>query len=30
MSKCNSAAASAIPVLEKALKDAKITLPPRT
>jgi len=30
MSKCNSDAASAIPVLEKALKDAKITLPPRT
>ena len=30
MGKCKSDPASAIPVLEKALKDKKITLPPRT
>jgi hypothetical protein len=29
MSKCDSAPASAIPVLEKTLTDAKISLPPR-
>jgi hypothetical protein len=30
MSKCASAPASAIPILEKALKDNKVTLPTRT
>jgi hypothetical protein len=30
MSKCSSAPASAIPILEKALKDNKVTLPTRT
>jgi hypothetical protein len=30
MGKCKSDPASAIPVLEKALKDKRITLPPRT
>jgi hypothetical protein len=29
MSKCSSNAAAAIPVLEKALNDAKVSLPPR-
>lgn len=30
MSKCSSSPASSIPVLEKALKDNKVTLPKRT
>lgn len=30
MSKCSSDPASAIPILEKALKDNKVTLPSRT
>ena len=30
ISKCQSAPASSIPVLEKALNDAKVNLPPRT
>jgi hypothetical protein len=30
MSKCDSSPASSIPVLEKALKDNKVTLPKRT
>jgi hypothetical protein len=30
MSKCSSAPASSIPVLEKSLKDNKIPLPPRS
>jgi hypothetical protein len=30
MSKCSSSPASAIPILEKALKDNKVTLPTRS
>ncbi len=30
IARCQSDAASSIPVLEKALKDAKVDLPPRT